>query len=61
MRAVVTPECVLAIQQFAASFKLGVHRPLKEFQRMLGLMASESSVLQLGLLHMQPLQYWLKH
>ncbi len=28
--------------------------------RMLGLMASVSSVLQLGLLHMRPLQYWLK-
>ncbi len=27
---------------------------------MLGLMASESSVLQLGLLCMRPLQYWLK-
>ncbi len=36
----------------AASFKLGVPRPLKAFQRMLGLMASASWVLQLGLLHM---------
>ncbi len=38
----------------------GVPRPLKAFQKMLGLMASASSVLHLGLLHMQPLQYWLK-
>ncbi len=38
----------------------GVPQPLKAFQRMLGLMASASSVLHLGLLHMQPLQYWLK-
>ncbi len=60
MRAVVMPERALAIQQLAASFKLGVPCPLKVFQRMLGLMASESSVLQLGLLHMRPLQYWLK-
>ncbi len=37
-----------------------IPRPLKAFQRMLGLMASASSVLHLGLLHMQPLQYWLK-
>ncbi len=59
MRAVVTPERVLAIQQLAASIKLGVPRPLKVFQRMLGLLASASSVLQLGLLHMRPLQYWL--
>ncbi len=34
---------------------VGVPHPLKMFQRMLGLMASASSVLQLGLL-----QYWLK-
>ncbi len=56
--SLVTPECVLAIQQLAALFR--VPRPLKLFQRMLGLMASASSALQLGLLYMQPLQYWLK-
>ncbi len=60
MRAVVTPERALAIQQLVALFKLRVHRPLKAFERMLGLMASASSVLQLGLLQMRPLQYWLK-
>ncbi len=37
-----------------------VPSPLKAFQRILGLMASASSVLQLGLLDMWPLQYWLK-
>ncbi len=41
-----------AIQRLAASFKLAVPRPLKAFQRMLSLVASASSVLQLGLLHM---------
>ncbi len=46
MRAVVTPERALAIQQLAASFKTGAPRPLKAFQKMLGLMASASSVLQ---------------
>ncbi len=60
MRAVLTPEHALVIQQLVASFKLGVPHPLKAFQRMLGLMASASSVLQLGLLHMWSLQYWLK-
>ncbi len=59
-RLVVTPERALVIQQLPASFKLGVPRPLKAFQKMLGLMASAFSVLQLGLLHMRPLQYWLK-
>ncbi len=50
----VTPECALDIQQLVASFKLGVPHPLKVFQRMLGLIASAPSVLQLGLLHMLP-------
>ncbi len=40
-------------------FVTGASRPLKSFQRMLGLMASASPVLQLGLLHMRPLQRWL--
>ncbi len=49
------PERALAIQQLTASFKLGVPCPLKAFQRMLGLMASASSGLQLGLLsHVAP-------
>ncbi len=60
MRAVVTTECALAIQQLAASFKACASLPLKMFQKLLGLMAAESPVLQLGLLHMRPLQYWLK-
>ncbi len=32
----------------------------KAFQRILGLMAAASTVLQLGLLHMRPIQFWLK-
>ncbi|KAL0173794.1 hypothetical protein M9458_029762, partial [Cirrhinus mrigala] len=58
--ATVTSECALAIQQLTASFKIRASCPLKTFQKMLGLMASTSPVLQLGLLYMQPLQYWLK-
>ncbi len=42
-----------------ASFKLGTSRPLRVFQRMIGLMSAASSVMPLGLLHMEPL-YWLK-
>ncbi len=41
-------------------FKSDTARPLKVFQRMLGLMAAASPVLQLGLLRMRPLQRWLK-
>ncbi len=58
----------MAPTQQPAKASSAVHRfiqtlsplPLKAFQRMLGLMASVSSVLQLGLLYMRPLQYWLK-
>ncbi len=53
-------ECALAIQRLTASFTTRASRPLKAFQRMLGLMASTSPVLQLGLLRMWPLQRWLK-
>ncbi len=59
-RAVVAPEHALAIQQLAASFKIGGPRPLKAFQKMLHLIPSASPVLQLGLLRVWPLQYWLK-
>ncbi len=33
--------------------------PLKQFQRLLGHMASTAEVTPLGLLHMRPLQHWL--
>ncbi len=60
MRAVIAPERALAIQKLSAIFKSDTARPLKVFQRMLGLMAAASLVLQLGLLRMRPLQRWLK-
>ncbi len=56
MRAVIAPERALAIQKLAATFKSDTARPLKVFQRMLGLMAAASPVLQRGLLRMRPLQ-----
>ncbi len=60
MRAVIAPERALAIQKLAATFKSDTARPLKVFQRMLGLMATASPVLQLGQCYMRPLQRWLK-
>ncbi|KAI2650071.1 Transposon Ty3-G Gag-Pol polyprotein [Labeo rohita] len=60
LRAMVVPERALLIQQLAGSFRAGARFPLKRFQRMLGLMASASPVLELGLLRMRPLQRWLK-
>ncbi len=43
-----------------ASHDNSVPHPLKAFQIMLGLMAASSPVLRLGLLHMRPIQFWLK-
>ncbi|CAM4648922.1 unnamed protein product [Leuciscus chuanchicus] len=60
MTAQLSPQRRLSIQRMTEIFRHGVFVPLKKFQRMLGLMASASSVLQLGLLRMRPLQYWLK-
>lgn len=49
------------IQRLAESFRSGDCFPLKTFQKLLGLMAEASTVVPLGLLHMQPLQHWLSH
>ena len=51
MIARLTRECAAAIQPFAATFTAGKNLPLRMFQRMMGLMASASTVLRLGLLH----------
>ncbi len=60
MRAVVAPDRALAMRKLADSFEIGAARPLKRFQRMLGLMAAASPAVQLGLLRMRPLQCLLK-
>ncbi len=53
-------ERATSIQHHAASFKEGTTRPLKAFQKMLGLMAVVLPVVWLGLLRMQPIHFWLK-
>ncbi|XDV39639.1 hypothetical protein PO909_008842 [Leuciscus waleckii] len=58
MIARLSPQRAVDIQRTANSFRCGAS--VKKFQKMLGLMASASSVLQLGLLRMRPLQFWLK-
>ncbi len=60
MTATVSAERTTTIQHHAASFKEGTAHPLTAFQKMLGLMAAASPVLKLGLLHMQPIPFWLK-
>ncbi len=60
MRAIIASEHALAMRELVTSFEIGATHPLKMFQRMLGLMAAASPVLQLCLLRMRPLQRWLK-
>ncbi len=60
MTATVSAERATTIQYHMASFEEGTNRPLKAFQRMLGLMASALPVLRLGLLHMRPIQFLMK-
>ncbi len=60
MTANVSAERATTIQRHAAYFRVGTARPLKAFQKMLGLMAAAFPVLQLGLLHMRPIQFLLK-
>ncbi len=59
MRARLSREHVAVILSYLRHFREGSSVHLKEFQRLLGLMAS-ASVCHLGLLHMRPLQLWLK-
>ncbi len=60
MTVTVSAERATTIQHHTASFKEGTASPLKALQRMLGLMAAASPLLQLGLLHMRPIQFCLK-
>ncbi len=42
------------------SIGLGQSLTVKQFQRLLGLMAAASNVIHFGLLHMRPMQWWLR-
>ncbi|KAL0177571.1 hypothetical protein M9458_026465, partial [Cirrhinus mrigala] len=60
MRARLSQERMQSLISSLTSFKLGRVVVLKCFQRLLGRMAAAAVVCQLGLLHMRPLQLWLK-
>ncbi len=60
MRARLSRERVAAILTSLRHFRQGSSVHLKEFQRLLGLMASASAVCHLGLLHMCSQLLWLK-
>ncbi len=61
MRAVVTPERAWAIKKLAPSFEISAAHPLKAFQKMLGLIATASPALQLGLLHIWGVNRMVHH
>lgn len=52
--------CVQSMLRALAIFKPGRSVSLKCFQRLLGLMVAVAVMCRLGLLHMRPLQLWLK-
>ncbi len=59
MTARLTEERAQAVLNCLSSFRGRNVVPLKQFQRLLGHMASAAAVMPLGLLHMRPLQHWL--
>ncbi len=59
MTARLTEESAQAVLNCLSSFRGRNVVPLKQFQRLLGHMASAAAVTPLGLLHMRPLQYCL--
>ncbi len=48
------------IMSAVKSIRLGQSFTVKQFQRLLGLMAAASNVIPFGLLYMRPLQWWLR-
>ncbi len=58
MTARLTEERAQAVLNCLSSFRGRNVVPLKQFQRLLGHMASAAAVTPLGLLHMRPLQHW---
>ncbi len=59
MTARLTEERAQAVLNCLSSFRSRNVVPLKQFQRLLGHMASAAAVTPLGLLQMRPLQHWL--
>ncbi|KAI2649876.1 Transposon Ty3-G Gag-Pol polyprotein [Labeo rohita] len=60
MRARLSPARIETIRQTMSKVRLGQEHSVHQYQKMLGLMASASTVIPLGLLHMRPFQLWLK-
>ncbi len=55
-----SPARIEAILTAARGVRGGQSLTVKQFQRLLGLMAAASNMIPFGLLHMRPLQWWLR-
>ncbi len=60
MQARLSPARIESILSAVKRIILGQPLTLRQFQRLLGLMAAASNVIPVGLLHMRPLQWWLR-
>ncbi|MCJ8738081.1 hypothetical protein PDJAM_G00031590 [Pangasius djambal] len=60
MQARLSPARIESILTAVARMKEGRSLTVKQFQKLLGLMAAASNVIPFGLLYMRPLQWWLK-
>ncbi len=60
MQACMSPARLESILTSVKRVREGWSLTVKQFQRLLGLMAAASNVIPLGLLYMRPLQWWLK-
>ncbi|KAL0150533.1 hypothetical protein M9458_054126, partial [Cirrhinus mrigala] len=60
MQARLSPARIKSILTAVTRVKEGRSLTVKQFQRLLGLMAAASNVISFGLLYMRPLQWWLR-
>ncbi len=60
MQARLSPARIESILAAVRRVREGQSLTVKQFQRLLGLMAAASNVISIGLLYMRPLQWWLK-
>ncbi len=60
MQVFLSPAHIESILLAVKNIRLGQSLTVKQFQRLLGLMAAASNMIPFGLLYMRPLQWWLR-
>ncbi len=60
MQARLSPARIESILTAVTKVREGLSFTVKQFQKLLGLMAAASNVIHFGLLYMRPLEWWLK-